>query len=55
MGLRSFNLIVEVREGEVRTIGGNVGNSVSITTYRLDANGFLANQDRVYAILKNLR
>jgi hypothetical protein len=48
------DIIVEVKDSEVRTIGGNVSNSVSITSYALDASGFLkSGSKRVYGILKN--
>jgi hypothetical protein len=45
---------VELRDTEVRTLGGNVNNSVSITPYPLDGDGFLkSGATRVYGILKN--
>jgi hypothetical protein len=48
------DIIVEVKDSEVRTIGGNVDNSVSITSYALNGSGFLkSGSKRVYGILKN--
>jgi hypothetical protein len=48
------DIIVEIRDTEVRTLGGNVNDSVSITTYQLDGNGFLkSGSTRVYGILRN--
>jgi hypothetical protein len=48
------DIIVEIRDTEVRTLGGNVNNSVSITPYPLDGSGFLKlGSMRVYGILKN--
>jgi hypothetical protein len=48
------DVIVEIRDTEVRTLGGNVDNSVTITTYALDGNGFLKfGANRVYGILRN--
>lgn len=46
------DIIVEIRDNEVRAIGGNVGNSVSISTFQLDASGFLK-PGKVFAILRN--
>jgi hypothetical protein len=48
------DIIIEIRDTEVRTLGGNVNNSVSITTYPLVSNGFLKlGSMRVYGVLKN--
>lgn len=48
------DIIIEIRDTEVRTLGGNVQNSVSITTYPLDNGGFLkSGSTRVYGILRN--
>lgn len=48
------DIVVEIRDTEVRTLGGNVNNSVSITTYQLDSAGFLkSGSTRVYGILRN--
>jgi hypothetical protein len=46
------DIIVEIRDNEVRAIGGNVGNSVSISAFQLDASGFLK-PGKVFAILRN--
>lgn len=47
------DIVVEVRDSEVRTLGGNVNQSVSITSYPLDNNGFLRKVNSVYGVLKN--
>jgi len=47
------DIIVEIRDSEVRTLGGNVNHSVSITSYPLDNDGFLRKVNNVYGILKN--
>jgi hypothetical protein len=47
------DIVVEIRDTEVRTLGGNVSNSVSITTYPLNASGFLRATGKVFGILKN--
>jgi hypothetical protein len=47
------DIIVEIRDSEVRTLGGNVNDSVSITSYPLDNDGFLRKVNNVYGILKN--
>jgi hypothetical protein len=47
------DIVVEVRDSEVRTLGGNVNQSVSITSYPVDNNGFLRKVNSVYGVLKN--
>jgi hypothetical protein len=47
------DLIVEIRDTEVRTLGGNVEQTVSITTYPLNSNGFLRAAKNVYGVLRN--
>lgn len=47
------DIVVEIRDSEVRTLGGNVNQSVSITSYPLDNNGFLRKVNNVYGILRN--
>jgi hypothetical protein len=47
------DIVVEVKDSEVRALGGNVDQSVSITTYPLDNNGFLRKANNVYGILRN--
>lgn len=48
------DIIIEIRDTEVRTLGGNVDDSVSITTYSLNNSGFLkSGSTRVYGILRN--
>jgi hypothetical protein len=47
------DIVVEIRDSEVRTLGGNVGHSVSITSYPLDNNGFLRKINQVFGVLRN--
>jgi len=47
------DLVVEVRPGFVRTLGGNVGDSVNQKTFLLDDGGFLAHQRELFAIMRN--
>ena len=47
------DIVVEIRDTEVRTLGGNVNNSVSITTYPLNGSGFLRATGKVFGLLKN--
>ncbi len=48
------DIIFEIKDTEVRTLGGNVQQTVNITSYPLDSNGFLkSGSTRVYGILRN--
>ena len=53
------DVVVQVNDRSVRTIGGNTGQelghggSVSMKTYRLDANGFLIEENRLFAVMRN--
>ena len=47
------DIVVEVKDAEVRTLGGNVNQSVSVTTYPLDNSGFLRKVKNVYGLLGN--
>lgn len=47
------DIVVEVRDSEVRTLGGNVNQTVSITPYPLDNSGFLKKVNGVYGVLRN--
>ncbi len=47
------DIVVKVADGKVLAIGGNVGNSVAITSYRLNPLGFLLETNRVFALLGN--
>ncbi len=47
------DIVVEIRDTEVRTLGGNVSDSVSITAYSLNSGGFLKPDNNVYGILRN--
>ncbi len=45
------DIVTEVHPGRLTTMGGNVGNSVSKTSVRLDANGFI-NHPGYFAVIK---
>jgi hypothetical protein len=48
------DLVVAVGDGHVDAIGGNVSNSVSVTRYKTDPQGFVLPQNgRNFAILRN--
>jgi len=47
------DIIVRVGANEVQAIGGNVKHSVSLTTYKKTASGFLDDSDNVFALLIN--
>lgn len=47
------DIVVAVEGNQVITIGGNVADSVSITRYPIDANGYLTGEKNVYAVLGN--
>jgi hypothetical protein len=47
------DLVVEVTPTSVRTLGGNVSQSVNMKTFVLDGNGFIPAQDPLFAILRN--
>jgi hypothetical protein len=47
------DIIVRITANDVLAIGGNVNQSVSITTYKLTESGFLADRDEVFAHLVN--
>lgn len=49
------DVVVEVKPKSIKTIGGNVSQSVSTKTFSLNANGFLKNKDRLFAVLANNR
>lgn len=53
--LSHCDVVVEVREGEreVRVVGGNVAQSVSLRTFMLDAEGFVMPQGALIAIMRN--
>lgn len=53
--LSHCDVVMEVREQEreVRVLGGNVAQSVSMTTFQLDANGFVRPQGALIAIMRN--
>lgn len=53
--LSHCDVVMEVREREreVRVLGGNVAQSVSMTTFELDANGFVRPQGALIAIMRN--
>jgi hypothetical protein len=48
------DIIFEIKDTEVRTLGGNVEQTVNITSYPLNSSGFLkSGTTRVYGILRN--
>lgn len=47
------DIVVGINDTEVRTLGGNVSQSVSITSYPLDSSGFLRKVNAVFGVLKN--
>lgn len=49
------DVVVEVRDNEVRTLGGNVNHSVSLKVMGLDGNGCLRNEGQRFAVLRNNR
>lgn len=49
------DIVVRITKDHVVTIGGNVGHSVSKTNYAVNSNGFLADNGKVYAVLRNNR
>jgi hypothetical protein len=44
---------IDTTQNTLLAIGGNVSNSVSVTTYKLSANDFLAPSDGVFALMAN--
>jgi hypothetical protein len=49
------DLLVEVREKTVRALGGNVHNSVSLSTFSLTSDGFVKQEGRLFALMRNNR
>lgn len=47
------DIVVDVRDSEVRTLGGNVSQSVSITAYPLNSSGSIRQVNGVYGVLRN--
>jgi len=47
------DVVVEIRDRTIRTLGGNVRNSVSISSFSLDENGFLREQGTLFGIMRN--
>jgi hypothetical protein len=47
------DIVVEIRDAAVRTLGGNVGNSVSLRTVPLTQSGFVKPQGALVAIMRN--
>lgn len=47
------DIIIEVKSGNVKAIGGNVSDSVNIKSFSLDSNGYLKDSNKVFALLKN--
>jgi hypothetical protein len=49
------DVVVELRDNEVRGMGGNVSQSVSISSFATDGNGFVKQQGELIAIMRNNR
>jgi hypothetical protein len=49
------DVIVEITGETVKTLGGNVGNSVTRKTFNLRNDGFLKAEQKVFAIMRNNR
>ena len=49
------DLIVELREKTVRALGGNVQDSVTLSTYSLTPDGFVKEEGRLFALIRNNR
>lgn len=47
------DIVVQVADDHVFTIGGNVSHSVRHTKYAIDNSGFLTGEGNVYAVLRN--
>jgi len=47
------DVVVEIRDRTVRALGGNVRNSVSVSSYSLNEDGFLREQGRLFAVMRN--
>lgn len=47
------DVVVEIRDSNIRTLGGNVRNSVSLSSFSLDQNGFLREQGTLFGIMRN--
>lgn len=47
------DIVVEIRDKTVRALGGNVNQSVSLSTFSLTNDGFLKEQGRLFAIMRN--
>jgi hypothetical protein len=47
------DVVVEVAPGSVRALGGNNSHSVGFKTYAVNPNGFLKDENRVFAVLRN--
>jgi hypothetical protein len=47
------DVVVEIRDRTIRTLGGNVRNSVSLSTFSLNENGFLREQGTLIGIMRN--
>lgn len=47
------DIVVEIRDQTIRALGGNVNESVSLSTFSLTSAGFLKEQGRLFAIMRN--
>lgn len=49
------DVIVEIDDHTVKTLGGNVSQSVTQKTFALKSNGFLKSENKLFAIMRNNR
>lgn len=47
------DVIVEINDQTVKTLGGNVKHSVSMNSLSLNNSGFLKEENNLFAIMKN--
>jgi len=47
------DIVISIRDDHISTLGGNVGNTVKRKTFRLNSSGYLRDEKRLYAIMRN--
>lgn len=47
------DIVIAVRDDHVSTLGGNVAHTVKRKSFAINANGFLKNTQRLYAVMRN--
>lgn len=53
-GFRSHcDVVVEIRDRTIRALGGNVRNSVSLSSFSLNEDGFIREQGTLFGIMRN--